>query len=102
MNQQEFSLLAKKTLFYIFETIEDQDQECIYDIDFDGDIVTVKSPDGVFVINKHSAAQEIWLSSPISGPYHFSPTESSWQSSSDEDLYDILSTELNIKFSSKY
>lgn len=94
----EFSHNAKKTLFHIVESIENQDSACLLDIDFDGDIITIECQAGVFVINKHSAAKEIWLSSPLSGPYHFSLVDNKWRSSSGDDLHYILSNELNIKF----
>ncbi|MDN3030641.1 MAG: iron donor protein CyaY [Candidatus Tisiphia sp.] len=71
MDNTEFAKLAEQTISLIAEIIETEDKDCLIDIDFQGDILTLTTNQGIFVINKHSAAKEIWLSSPISGPYHF-------------------------------
>ncbi|WP_341749388.1 iron donor protein CyaY [Candidatus Tisiphia endosymbiont of Sialis lutaria] len=127
MDNTEFAKLAEQTISLIAEIIETEDKDCLIDIDFQGDILTLTTNQGIFVINKHSAAKEIWLSSPISGPYHFYYTTgiansgefgtrsngamsisnrrsddvtnfSRWQSKSSDDLIDILQQELKINF----
>merc|ERR1719273_2245090 len=52
---------------------------------------------GVFVINKQAPNRELWLSSPISGPYHFqyNREHSKWISSKDGTcLFDVLNSEI--------
>ena len=52
---------------------------------------------GTYVINKQSVAKEIWLSSPISGPYHFALQGKQWKSRTGAELYQVLSYELQIE-----
>lgn len=98
MDNTEFAKLAEQTISLIAEIIETEDKDCLIDIDFQNDILTLTTNQGVFVINKHSAAKEIWLSSPISGPYHFYYVDGRWQSKLSDDLIDILERELKINF----
>jgi iron donor protein CyaY len=98
MQEIEFFKLSEQTFSLIIDTIERQDKECLIDIDFYGDILNLITSNGVFVINKHSAIQEMWLASPISGPYHFYNILGKWKSKSDIELFSILEQELNIKF----
>jgi CyaY protein len=100
MTDVEFFLEAEQILNYIADTIEDSDSNGDTDIDFNGDILTIINDSGTFVINKQSAAKEIWLSSPISGPHHFAQKNSSWYARSGDTLYEILSRELKIKLTS--
>jgi CyaY protein len=63
-------------------------------LDYLFDILTLGTNKGPFIINKHSAAKQIWLASPISGPYHFDPKDGKWINRDDKDLYQILNSEL--------
>jgi CyaY protein len=98
MDDTEFNSIVQNLLLKIADKIESDDVEGLIDVDFNTDIITLATSAGVFVINKHSAAKEIWLASPISGPYHFSYNAGKWQSRYGKDLITILETELNIKF----
>lgn len=51
--------LAVQTIFLIAEIIEAEDKDCLIDIDFQDDILTLTTNQGIFVINRHSAATEI-------------------------------------------
>lgn len=98
MTDAEFAREVEKILNYIAETVEEHDPEGEIDIDFNGDILNLTTNFGVFVINKQSAAKEIWLSSPVSGPYHFALKDGLWLSKIGGELYEILSKDLKIKF----
>lgn len=96
---QNFSQIANKTLNFIVDTIEDQDQDSNIDIDFTSDVINITTDFGVFVINKHSASREIWLSSPISGPCRFFYSDDGvWVSRKNQQLFQILQKELSINF----
>lgn len=97
MTDAEFLLEAERILNYLADTIEANDPDGDTDIDFNGDILTIINESGTFVINKQSAAREIWLSSPISGPHHFAMREGKWRARSEDTLYDLLSRELKIE-----
>lgn len=99
MHNTEFSKLAEQTIALIADIIETEDKDCLIDVDFHGDILNLTTASGIFVINKHSAAKEIWLSSPISGPYHFAYISGTWQSKNSINLIEILERELQIDFS---
>ncbi len=96
MDNTKFTKLAEQTISLLADAIELQDRECLIEIDFQGDILTLTTNQGIFVINKHSAAKEIWLSSPISGPHHFYYNIGKWQSKANNDLIFILEQELKI------
>ena len=99
MQDSEFNVKVKAILDSLVEDIEDQDQECKIDIDLNDGILTLITDSGTFVINKQSAAKEIWLSSPISGSYHFAYLDNLWKSRNGSELFTVLTNELNIKFS---
>lgn len=94
MVETEFSRLARNTLSDICEQIEDTEISEEVEIDFSGDILNIETPRGIYVINKHTAAREIWLASPISGPAHFSYKNDSWVSKKGDNLMHILGLEL--------
>ena len=89
-----FSSLASKTIAYISDQIEDQDETGVIDVDYLGDILKLLTPKGEYVINKHSAAKEIWLASPISGPYHFHHYNNKWINKHGAELMSLLELEL--------
>jgi len=97
MNITEFILEFNKIINFIAESIDNQDQEGLIDVDINGDILHIETGKGIFVINKQTSLKEIWLSSPISGPYHFAFKQGAWKNRDDLELFSILSRELNIK-----
>jgi iron donor protein CyaY len=96
MNDKDFAQEVEEIIYKIAETIEDSDPEGTIDVDLNDGILMLITDAGTFVINKQSSAKEIWLSSPISGPYHFAPNEERWCSKGVE-LFEVLTTELKIK-----
>ncbi|MFV9856992.1 MAG: iron donor protein CyaY, partial [Rickettsia aeschlimannii] len=70
-------------------------------VDLQGDILNLDTDKGVYVINKQSATKEIWLSSPVSGPYHFFYEQGEWINRAGLELMAILTEELNIKFDTR-
>lgn len=101
MHAKDFTQIAEHTLSLIAQTIEEQDPEGLIEVDFDSDMLNLTTSRGIYIINKHSVAQEIWLASPVSGPYHFFYTGGFWQSKSQFDLLEVLAAELKIVFEFK-
>lgn len=97
MKDKDFAIEVEKILHRIAETIENHDTEGKIDVDLNDGILTLVTDHGIFVINKQSAAKEIWLSSPISGPYHFAPQGGNWHSRTGAELFEVLTKELQIK-----
>lgn len=95
----EFTKMANNLLDHITEVIENNDQEGNLDIDLNDNILTIINNDGTFVINKQSAAKEIWLSSPVTGPYHFAFNGEKWISKSGDELFAKLTKDLKMPIS---
>lgn len=94
MSDKNFEKSAVKALSYITDTVEESDEEYILDVNSQSDILKIETPKGPFIINKHSAAKQVWLASPISGPYHFDPKDGKWINRDNIDLYQLLNNEL--------
>jgi iron donor protein CyaY len=97
MNDSDFALKAEQVIYKIAETIEVADPNGELDLDINDGILTIGTKNGVFVINRQSVAREIWLSSPISGPYHFFFNNGRWESRNNDELFNIITEELKIK-----
>lgn len=95
MTTESFSTIASQTIAYISDQIEDFDDSGVIDVDYLGDILKLITPKGEYVINKHSAAKEIWLASPISGPYHFHHYNGKWINKHGFELLSLLEKELS-------
>ncbi len=98
MDAAEFDRRASETLKRLMIAIEDGMGDSLEDIDLQGSVLTVELADGgTYVINKHAANQEIWLSSPKSGAAHFKPGESgAWlPTRGGENLHARLDAELS-------
>lgn len=93
--QFTFSTEALKIISYIADTIEDSDPAGIIDSDHMVDILKFTTPKGEYVLNRHSAAQEVWLASPVSGPYHFYYENGYWVSKNGTKLLEVLNKELS-------
>lgn len=73
MEEREFNKLADAMMVRIEQAVE----QCGLDVDYElmsGGIMEIEFPDvgGKIVINRHAAAQEIWVAAR-SGGFHFRP-----------------------------
>ena len=82
MDEREFNALADATL----RRIEDAVEACGADVDLEvkpGGVIELEFADGSkIIINRHTAAREIWLAAR-SGGYHFRPQDGRWLGSRD-------------------
>jgi len=99
MDAHAFEDLAEKTLERLFNALD----EAIggdSDVDLEGGILTIELEDGrQYIINKHTASLEIWVSSPVSGAAHYAyqPDAETWISTrGGADFYETLSAELSL------
>ena len=94
-----FQNLAKKTLDDIFNIAEKKSPD--FDVDFEGENLTIEIDNSTFVLSIHNPTQQIWMSSPVSGAHHFECKEEGsnyqWISTRDNsiDLFDKLDKELS-------
>lgn len=96
MNEAEFTKEYRRIINQIAEDIEMADPDGDIEIDLNADLLSFTNKSGIYVINKQSSVSEIWLSSPLSGPHHFSNKGDKWLTSSDVDLVELLQKELYI------
>jgi frataxin len=97
MENSQFETLADVMLGRIQSAIEaaggDLDVELV-----DGVLTVETESGGKFLVNKHGPNRQIWLSSPVSGAWHFawSETDRGWISTrGGERLEDLLGRELS-------
>lgn len=95
---KDFMHFAEETINKIADCLEVQDKECQFEIDLiSSSILSINSNTGTYIINTQRVSEEIWLSSPVSGPYHFAYKNGEWISKSNDKLFAILEQELNMK-----
>jgi len=97
MKEIEYISLANNLLEHISDSIEDIDEEGNFDCELSDGILTIEIPSNrQYVINKHEASQQIWLSSPVSGAHRFSyiDGDKNWISRDEIELYSMMKDEL--------
>lgn len=94
MDEGDFETLADGTLAAFAKAIEETGADV--DVELQGGILTLELADRrQYVINRHVANRQIWLSSPISGARHFDPLGGRWCDTRDgSDLAARLADEL--------
>ena len=99
----KFIELATDTLIKITDTVEEHDPDGIAQIEYEGEIIKIIFDNKHYVLNKHNGMKEIWLVSPISGPYHFSYIDGKWVNKKNHTiiLLDDLLTDEFSKFLNK-
>jgi frataxin len=103
IDETRFHALADAILERIAEAVDSSLGDDI-DVDSQGGIVTLSlAGGGQYVLNKHAPNREVWLSSPVSGAWHFAPAEDGeWVSTREPKarLRRLLADELTARFGS--
>ena len=97
LSETGFHALSDATLNRLADSLEAIDEEGTLEVEFAGGILTIELPSGrQFVVNKHAASQQIWLSSPLSGVLHFSydEDEKAWMLADGRRLDTLLKAEV--------
>ncbi len=94
MNDKNFELTALDLISRLASQIEAQDFEYLIDIDYSNEVLKLEIEDKIFIINKQTPVKEIWLASPLSGPYHFRNIGDEWIDKKGNEVKEILSREL--------
>jgi len=77
MTPSEFDSLADTVLTRIAQALDESEADCDCETKGEG-VLELEFPDGSrIVVNRHSAAQEIWVAAK-SGGYHFRWNGSAW------------------------
>jgi CyaY protein len=95
-NDNAFISKAKKIIEELSFRIESLDSHNTLEIDFLDDVLTIDSPSGQFVLNQNAPVEQIWLSSPISGPHHFKCIDGIWLNKEGQSLHIILPSEISL------
>lgn len=85
MNEQEFREASETTLHAIEEALAQSDADLDFEWQGDGVLEISFSDRSKIIINRHSAAQEIWVAAR-SGGFHFSRKETTWVDTRDGQL----------------
>ncbi|MGB8273856.1 MAG: iron donor protein CyaY [Alphaproteobacteria bacterium] len=102
LDDSRFATLADAVLLAILEAVDESGGEL--EAELQSGILTITHESGrQYVVNKHGPKREIWLSSPVSGAWHFAFDEGSgqWRDTRAADrataavLADLLSRELS-------
>lgn len=96
MDETTFKSLSDKTLTQLADAIEAADKEGARDVEYLSGILTVTLADNrQYVVNQHVPMRQIWLSSPVSGAYHFDYRDGAWIGTrGSENLEELLRKEL--------
>ena len=74
METSQFESLADRTLARLQAAIEDAEGDL--DADLVGGILTIETESGAkYLLNRHAPNRQLWLSSPVSGAWHFAWSE---------------------------
>ena len=97
MDNSQFESLADATLGRVQIAVDAADGNL--DAELVGGILTIElESGGKFLLNKHGPNRQIWLSSPVSGAWHFawSEDDQAWISTrGGERLEEVLGRELS-------
>jgi len=77
MDESQFNQMADEMLERIEEALESTDADFDYEIKPGGVIEVEFSDGGKIIINRHTAAREIWVAAR-SGGFHFKPQDGEW------------------------
>ena len=99
MLEKDFVQYCESKLVALTEAVEALDKNSQLDVEYSDGIlkIVVEATKQTYIINKHSASQKIWYSSPLSGADYFSFDEASenWLDAKGEELSEKLFSELN-------
>lgn len=88
LSESRFHAVADELLQTVVEAVDTAIGDTA-DVDLIGGVLTIDlGAKGQYVVNKHSPNRELWLSSPVSGAWHFQYDEDAdaWCSTRDRDI----------------
>jgi iron donor protein CyaY len=102
MLEKDFLKYCEEALNALFKKIEEEDKNSKLDIEYSDGIlkILIDKSKQTFVINRHTASQKIWYSSPFSGVAYFSfnQTNNQWLDAKNKELISTTLNELNNHF----
>lgn len=96
LDESRFHLLADKSLDALLATLETADEKGLLEVEYADGVMTIMLSSGQqYIVNKHTASKQIWLSSPVSGGLHFS-YDDDWKLPDGRALKNVLLAELKV------
>ncbi len=97
MDENRFLSIADQFLEELADQLDEGIGDAV-DVELLAGILTLDLPQGgQYVINKHAPNRQIWLSSPVSGAWHFDYDGADWVSTREprSEFLNLLATELS-------
>ena len=94
----DYVALADEALDTILEKADElSDARDDVEAELSSGVLTLKTPQGTWVINKQVPNRQLWLSSPLSGPCRYEYVEGTWTHTRDgSSLAELLERELGL------
>ena len=94
----DYVALADEALDNILEKADElSDERDDVEVELASGVLTLKTPDGTWVINKQVPNRQLWLSSPVSGPCRYEYVDGTWTHTRDgSSLAELLERELGL------
>lgn len=96
MDETLFKTLSDRFLTDTADALEAADADGKLDVEYQDGILTITLPGKKqYVVNQHTPMRQIWLSSPVSGAFHFDYKNGEWIGTrGGENLLALLKAEL--------
>ena len=94
----DYVALADEALDTILEKADElADERDDVEVELSSGVLTLKTPEGTWVLNKQVPNRQLWLSSPVSGPCRYEYVEGTWTHTRDgSSLDELLERELGL------
>ena len=94
----DYVALADEALDTILEKADElSDERDDVEVELSSGVLTLKTPEGTWVLNKQVPNRQLWLSSPLSGPCRYEYVEGTWTHTRDgSSLDELLERELGL------
>ena len=94
----DYVALADECLDAILEKADElSDDRDDVEVELASGVLTLKTPEGTWVLNKQVPNRQLWLSSPVSGPCRYEHVDGTWTHTRDgSSLAELLERELGL------
>ena len=94
----DYVALADECLDTILEKADElSDERDVVEVELASGVLTLKTPEGTWVLNKQVPNRQLWLSSPVSGPCRYEHVDGTWTHTRDgSSLAELLERELGL------
>ncbi|CCX33549.1 Frataxin [Pyronema domesticum] len=103
LDSREYAQISEDTMVSLWDALDFYAEENpSVEVEYASGVLTLSSDNGTYVINKQPPNRQIWLSSPISGPFQYAYDVGTKQwvdiRGSGDTLKDLIERELGVIF----